>query len=648
VRDDDQSSRSTLMCGIAGIFNYGSTPIDDRAIARRMRDAMMHRGPDDSGLYQSADKRVVLAHRRLSIVDLTSTGHQPMTNEDDTIWITFNGEIYNHREQRAVLERNHIFKSRSDTEVILHAYEQYGVQCVSRLDGMFAFALWDARKRELLIARDRLGKKPVYYTVCGGRFLFASEIKALLQHPDVARDIDPLALDSFLTFSNTPAPLTLFRGIFKLPAAHLLRCQSDGTVRTERYWSPLEGDAWPSRNGAESVERVTELLERAVAKRMMSDVPIGALLSGGLDSSTNVALMSRLASSPLRTFSVGFEGFGAAQNFHDLPYARKIAREFGCEHQETTITSDDCRRTLPQLVYQQDEPIGDPACLPMHFVAKAAKQHGVTVVLVGEGSDEVFGGYPEMTRLIDSHDEKWRRLRRLPQAARIALYRGARATGMQDGRADVLRRLAADEPFYWGLDVVFSDLEKRRLYRRGAAPDDGRGAASVVSGYYRDLAARRPNADFLQQMSYVELSNRLPELLLMRVDKFSMAHSLEARAPFLDHELVSYALSLPQRSKIRAGVTKKVLKEAVADILPSEIIHRPKQGFRVPLPDWLAGPLSKWAGERLFSAKARELDFLDFHYIESLWRRHQTRRADHSFDLWCLVNLFSWYECWFA
>jgi asparagine synthase (glutamine-hydrolysing) len=638
-----------LMCGIAGIFNYGSAPTDDRAIACRMRDAMTHRGPDDAGLFQSPDRRVVLAHRRLSIVDLSVAGHQPMSNEDGSTWITFNGEIYNHLDVRAPLVgKGHIFSSRSDTEVIVHAYEEYGAGCVSRLDGMFAFALWDGERRELLIARDRLGKKPLYYTVAAGRFLFASEIKALLQHPDVVRDIDLRALDSFLTFSNSPAPLTLFKNIFKVPAAHLLRCQSDGTVRTERYWSPLEGDAWPAANGAESVERVRELVERAVAKRLMSDVPIGAFLSGGLDSSTNVALMSRLTSEPLRTFSIGFEGCGEAENFHDLPYARKVAREFGCEHEETTITALDCQRALPRLVFQQDEPIGDPACLPMHFVAQAAKKGGVTVVLVGEGSDEVFGGYPDMTRLIGSHDGKWRRLRRLPPAARLALYHSARATGMDDGRADVLRRLATGEPFYWGLDVVFSDLEKRRLYRSGGAPEPDSSPASVVSGYYRELYRSRPEADFLQQMSYVELSNRLPELLLMRVDKFSMAHSLEARAPFLDHELVSYALSLPQHAKISGGETKKVLKAAVADILPAEVVNRRKQGFRVPLPAWLAGPLSTWAEERLFSRKARELDFLDFTYIERLWHRHHALKADHSFDLWCLINLFSWYECWFA
>jgi asparagine synthase (glutamine-hydrolysing) len=326
------------MCGIAGIFNYAASSLDEQAVACRMRDAMVHRGPDACGLYQNPDRRLVLAHRRLSIVDLTDAGRQPMSNEDRSVWITFNGEIYNHASYREpLMAKGHRFRSHSDTEVILHLYEEFGQECVTRLDGMFAFAIWDEQRDRLFAARDRLGKKPFYYTNVGGRFLFASEIKALLQHPDVRRDVDLEALDDFLTFSNTPAPLTLFRNIFKLPAAHTLTCDGRGTIKTDRYWSALDGPAWPSRDGQESVERVRELLTGAVRKRLMSDVPIGAFLSGGVDSSTNVALMSRLTSEPLRTFSVGFEGFGEAENFHDLPYARQVAREFGCNHAESPL-----------------------------------------------------------------------------------------------------------------------------------------------------------------------------------------------------------------------------------------------------------------------------------------------------------------------
>jgi asparagine synthase (glutamine-hydrolysing) len=638
------------MCGIAGLYNYSSALRDEKAAVCRMRDAIAHRGPDACGLYQSPDNRVVLAHRRLSIVDLSDAGRQPMTNEDGSVWITFNGEIYNHAVYREpLLAKGHKFRSHSDTEAIIHLYEEHGPDCVKQLDGMFAFAIWDTNARRLLLARDRLGKKPLYYTVTGGRLLFASEIKALLEHPDVRRGLDLEALGHFLTFSNTPAPETLFQNIRKLPPAHTLTFDSSGNTHTERYWSPLDGPEWKSTaDENESVERVRELLTRAVSKRLMSDVPIGAFLSGGIDSSANVALMSRLVSEPLRTFSIGFEGFGETENFHDLPYARQVAREFGCNHQEVTVTAEDCQKAVPELVFHQDEPIGDPACLPMYLVSRAARQDGVTVVLVGEGSDEVFGGYEDMARHIHSYHTKWRRLNQLPGPLRSAIYRFGRSTGMTDGRLDVLRRSAVGEPFYWGLDVVYSDVEKDRLFRSRTTGKMGAGAAPIVRGYYREIAEQRPQADFLQQMSYVELSNRLPELLLMRVDKFSMAHSLEARAPFLDHELVSYVLGLPQHLKIRGRQTKWVLKQAMTGILPKEVITRRKQGFRVPLPAWLAGPLAGWAEERLFSSTARQLDFFDFTYIRELWQRHISGAEDRSFDLWCLINLFGWYEYWFG
>jgi asparagine synthase (glutamine-hydrolysing) len=357
--------------------------------------------------------------------------------------------------------------------------------------------------------------------------------------------------------------------------------------------------------------------------------------------------MSQLVSEPLRTFSIGFEGFGEAENFHDLPYAHRVARQFGCDHHDVTITADHCRKSLPELIYHQDEPIGDPACLPMHFVSQAARHHGITVVLVGEGSDEVFGGYGDFVDTLAKHAGRWMPLSRLPQLARQSLYSVARTAGASNGRLDIFRRAAHNEPFYWGLDVVFWDTEKELLLRPEARSIFGAGTGPVVREYYRQIRERQPAADFLQQMSYVELCNRLPELLLMRVDKFSMAHSLEARAPFLDHHLVSYALSLPQNSKIQGTTTKHVLKRAVTGIIPDEIIHRPKQGFRVPLPEWLRGPLSGWAKERLFSSAVRRLDFFDFDHIRQLWQSHISGRDDNSFDLWCLINLFSWYECWF-
>jgi asparagine synthase (glutamine-hydrolysing) len=644
------------VCGIVGQYHFGG-PADagtreaDREIVLRMRDRIAHRGPDDAGLWQSDDGRVVLGHRRLSIVDLSAAGHQPMSNEDGSVWITFNGEIYNHAELRRDLrlDERHRFRSRTDSEVIVHLYEERQLDAIDAIDGMFAIGLWDAARGRVVLVRDRLGKKPVYYTVVAGRLLFASEVKALLEHPDVSRRLDLVALNQFLTFSNVPEPRTLFEGIRKLPPGHALTCDASGAIALRRFWSPLDGPHWtaPADRG-EAVERVRDLVGKAVRKRLMADVPVGAFLSGGVDSSTNVALMSRLVTTPLQTFTVEFTGFGDAENFHDVPYARQVASLFGCRHAEVPITAGEAIAWLPEMVGQQDEPLGDPACLPMHFVSRAARQAGVKVVLVGEGSDEVFCGYPDFPALLRTHAGPWATLRRLPRFLRRVLKVAAQLAGAPGGRVDVLRRAAADEPLYMGLDVVFFDWEKRRLYTPAGRAAMPQRAADMVRAYYDEIRERQPDADFSQQMSYVELRNRLPELLLMRVDKFSMAHSLEARAPFLDPALVAYALSLPASMKMDGPRTKTVLKDAARAWLPADVVDRPKQGFRVPLPAWLRGELAPWAEGLLRESPLRELGLLDFGYVLELWRRHRDGRADHSFDLWCLINLSSWYENWMA
>jgi asparagine synthase (glutamine-hydrolysing) len=634
------------MCGIVGVFDYSAVPRDNREFVTRANQALTHRGPDDGGIYSSPDGRVVLGHRRLSIVDLTSAGRQPMSNEDGSVWLTFNGEIYNHRQLRTSLQGKHNFVSTSDTEVIVHLYEDAGTNWVRQLDGMFAFALWDARLGQLVLARDRLGKKPLYYTQVGGRLIFASEIKAILQHPDVRRELDLQALDTYLTFCNVPAPRTLFANIHKLEPAHVLVCDSHGSTTLERYWSPLTGEWHRTVTEAEATERVRGLLQAAVQKRLMADVPVGCLLSGGLDSSTNVALMSGLQSRPLQTFSAGFAGFGAEQDFHDLPFAQLIADRFGCEHQVVTITADECKSFLPELASRQDEPNGDPACVPMHFVCKAAHAAGLKVVLVGEGSDEVFGGYDDMVTILRTTMPRWQRIMRVPQGIRAIVHQLACASGAAPGRIDLLRRAARNEPLYWGLDIAFWETEKRSLLTRTSRQRIPASPAALVQEYCDELYGAQPGADALQMMSYVELRNRLPESLLMRVDKISMAHSIEARAPFLDHELAAYALSLPSDLKIRGGVTKRVLRNAVRPLLPAAILERKKQGFRVPLPDWLAGDLAGWAADVLGSSALRRLDLFRWDEIDRMWQAHLARRADHSFDLWCLLNLAAWYDHW--
>jgi asparagine synthase (glutamine-hydrolysing) len=392
--------------------------------------------------------------------------------------------------------------------------------------------------------------------------------------------------------------------------------------------------------------QVRTLLQSAVKKRLMADVPVGCLLSGGLDSSANVALMSKLQSQPLKTFSAGFAGFGAAENFHDLPYAQLVADRFGCEHQVVTITAEDGKTFLPELAAGQDEPNGDPACLPTHFVCKAAHDAGLKVVLVGEGSDEVFGGYDDMVTILRTTLPRWRRIMRLPRGIREMVHQLSRASGAAPGRIDILRRAAANEPLYWGLDVAFWETEKRRLLTGTCRNRMGSSPAAIVQGYCDELFTAQPDADGLQMMSYVELCNRLPESLLMRVDKISMAHSIEARAPFLDHELSSYALSLPSNLKIGGGTTTRVLREAVRPYLPREILERSKQGFRVPLPEWLAGELAHWAAAVLGGTALRRLDLFNWEEIDRMWQAHRQRRADHSFDLWCLLNLAAWYDHW--
>lgn len=643
------------VCGIVGQIKFSPSERSeverDQNLVIAMRDRIAHRGPDDGGLWQSEDGRVVLGHRRLSIVDVSPAGHQPMSNEHGDVWIAFNGEIYNHAELRRTLrlDDRHKFRSRTDTEVIVHLYEERGSRVVEALDGMFAIALWDGNARRLTLARDRMGKKPLYYMVTAGRLLFASEIKALLAHPDVVKRVDLVAVNQYLAFSNVPEPRTMFEGIRKLPAGHLLVCDANGHITIERYWSPLDGPPWQApANRGEAVERVGALVQEAVKKRMMADVPIGAFLSGGLDSSTNVALMSRLVSTPLQTFTVEFTGFGPAENFHDVPYARQVAKQFGCNHTEVQVTAAEALAYVPQMVAEQDEPLGDPACLPMHFVARAAHDAGIKVVLVGEGSDEVFCGYPHLAKLLATHDGTWSQLMRLPRFVRRLMTRGAELAGYPGGRVDVLRRAAEDEPLYMGLDVVFFDHEKKQLYTEaGRRAMPGR-AADTAAAYYRELRERRPQADFSQQISYIELRNRLPELLLMRVDKFTMAHSLEARAPFLDPALSTYALSLPAAMKIDGTRTKAVLKDAALTWLPRDVVERSKQGFRVPVPEWMRKELAPWVDDVLQRSTFWDLGLFNKEFVFDLWRRHRAGPDDHSFDLWCIVNLFGWYERWFS
>ena len=423
------------MCGICGILGHHDDFRVDEELVTTMRERIHHRGPDDGGSWHSPEHRVALAHRRLSIIDLSPAGHQPMSNEDGTVWITFGGEIYNHMDIRPELEaKGHVYRSQTDTETIIHLYEEEGPRCVERLEGMFHYAIWDGRTRELHVARDRLGKKPFYYVHTDGGFVFASEIKALLEHPAISPELDEEAFFHYLTFVCTPAPMTMFKGIQKLGPAERMTVRPDGSTEIETYWSPMSQSAAAevaSLKEPELEERLLELLRESIRRRMMSDVPFGVFLSGGLDSSTNVALMSELMSNPVRTFSVGYEDYEA---YNELEHARRISKEFGTDHHEVIIDSADLERFLPDLIYHQDEPIADWVAVPLHYVSKLARDDGTVVVQIGEGSDELFHGYPGYHSHARFDSRYLPPFQRVPRPLRRALSSGLTAFSRRSGR----------------------------------------------------------------------------------------------------------------------------------------------------------------------------------------------------------------------
>jgi asparagine synthase (glutamine-hydrolysing) len=629
------------MCGICGAFYFGRSEPVTRDLVVAMSDTMIHRGPDDSGQYISPDHRVGLGFRRLSIVDLAG-GHQPMANETDDTWIVFNGEIYNHADHRPQLERRgHVYRNRSDTETIVHLYEEHGADCVDYLRGMFTFAIWDERRGRLFLARDRIGVKPLYYTVRDGAFLFGSEIKALLSHPLVARELDQEALHHYLTFAATPAPFTLFKGIHKLPPAHTMTVSASGEINTRRYWDPANfAEDDPPHLEGEYVERLREKLRESVKLRMMSDVPFGVFLSGGLDSSLNVALMSELMDRPVDTFSVSIEGDSVSDEFR---WARRVANEFGANHHEVTINDQTFVDFFPAMVHHQDEPLADPVCVPIHYVSDLARRNGTIVVQVGEGSDELFCGYTGWQRYLSFYERAWRPFTRMPGALRGAAA-AVLAPALTPTRRDFLDRAVRNRELFWSGAIAFWESEKERLVRNGqngSHPD----SYEVVRSHLARLDSLSPGQDQLHRMTFLELNQRLPELLLMRVDKMSMARSIEARVPFLDHKVVELALTIPSSLKYRDGETKYVLKRAAEGILPREIIYRDKAGFCGSSRNMLSPRLLELSEEVLPGARVIREHF-DVGVVQSLLADQRQRRADNSFKIWNLLNLALWHQHW--
>ena len=638
------------MCGICGVWEYGATEGRvERALVARMRDQMVHRGPDDAGELIFDDGRGGLGFRRLSIIDLSEAGHQPMHGCSDQLWLVFNGEIYNHLRLREGLEaRGHRYASRTDSETILHLYEERGLDFVHDIEGDYAIALWDATQEQLVLVRDRIGVKPLYFYYKDGRLIFASEIKAILEHPAVRPDVDEPSLYHYLTFLTTPAPQTLFKDIQKLPPGHMLVARRDGTVNISQYWDALPPVVTEVRSDEEHKQEILRLLRSSITKRMMSDVPFGVFLSGGVDSSANVALMSEQMSRPVETFTVGFRD---EEYLNELGSARRIADEFCTNHHEVITSEKEMQNFLPDLIFHQDEPIGDPVCVPLYYVSKLARETGTIVVQVGEGADEIFSGYENYVRHLRIYENFWRHAERVPQGIRRAIAGitgpALEATGRKRAAVELLRRLGADEPLFWGGVVVYDEaLKPHVLSARLRERFSGFSSLEVVRSYLDHIEQERPESDFLARMTYLELKLRLPELLLMRVDKITMATSVEARVPFLDHHLVEYAMGLPRSLKVEGTSGKHILKRALEEILPRDLLYNRKRGFGAPVREWFRNGLGEWFDSHLMNSTMRQRDFLDYDFVGKLLDEHRRKQKDWGFHLWALLNLSLWYERW--
>jgi asparagine synthase (glutamine-hydrolysing) len=638
------------MCGICGVWEYGAARGNvERDLIARMRDEMQHRGPDDAGELIFDYARGGLGFRRLSIIDLSEAGHQPMHGCTDRLWLVFNGEIYNHAGLRKGLEeRGHVYASRTDSETILHLYEERGMDFVHDIEGDYAIALWDGDLEQLVLVRDRIGVKPLYFYHKDGRFIFASEIKAILQHPSVTAEVDEDALYHYLTFMTTPPPGTLFRDIQKLPAGHMLTVKRDGEIKLKQYWDALPSERSEVRSDEEHKTEILRLLRDSIRKRMMSDVPFGVFLSGGVDSSANVALMSEQMSRPVETFTVGFSD---AEYLNELDSARRIANEFQTNHHEVIISEKEMQEFLPGLVFHQDEPIADPVCVPLYYVSKLARDSGTIVVQVGEGADEIFSGYENYVRHLRIYENFWQYAERVPRvmrrAASAVMRPALEATGRKRAAIELIRRLGKDEPLFWGGVVIYDESFKHRvLSTEMRRRFNGRSSLEAVNQYLDHVERERPNSDFLSRMTYLELKLRLPELLLMRVDKITMATSVEARVPFLDHHLVEYAMGLPRSLKVEGSSGKHILKRSLEEILPHDLLYSRKRGFGAPVREWFRNALGGWFDSHLLNSSMRQRNFLDYKFVAHLLDEHQRGTHDWGFHLWALLNLSLWYERW--
>jgi asparagine synthase (glutamine-hydrolysing) len=610
------------MCGIAGIVMRNGQPVEQMTL-ERMTDMIIHRGPDDSGLH--FDANVGLGFRRLSIIDLEG-GHQPLSNEDGSVWIVFNGEIYNYKEIRKwLIERGHKFATESDTEVIVHLYEEKGADCVKDLRGMFAFAIHDKRNNLVYMARDHFGIKPLYYTETADAIAFGSEIKSLLVVPGVEREVGLEAFWNYLTFQYAPDPLTMFKNIYKVPAAHYAIIK-DGKISLKRYW---EVQFVPEEHSLEYyIEGTKEILRNSVKMHMNSDVPRGAFLSSGVDSSTIVALLKELEQ--VKTFTVGFEGAGGQS---EIEYARETARLLGTEHRDTIVTAKEYLDAVPRLIHFQDEPVADPSAIALYFVAELASRY-VTVVLSGEGADEVFGGYtiyrePLSLKMFDYIPPSIRR-----SLGMLAEYL---PEGMK-GRSFLIRGSKTVQERHVGNAFIFGEAMKEEFVKFNPDALGVRRPMDITKPYYDKVS----HYDDVTKMQYIDFHTWLTGDILMKADKMTMANSLELRVPFLDKEVFAFASKIPMAYRMMNGTTKYVLREAVKDILPKAVAERPKLGFPVPTRNWLRNEHYQWAKELIQESPVDHL--LNKSYVLQLLDDHKNGVRDNARKVWTILVFMLWHR----
>lgn len=642
------------MCGIAGGSWTDDSPPLNAPTLRQMMDVLIHRGPDDSGEYRSSPGRsggASLGFRRLSIIDLAG-GHQPMSNEDGTVWIVFNGEVYNYRELKPQLEKlGHRFQTASDTECIVHAYEQWGHDCVTRLRGMFAFAIWDDRQRKLFLARDRMGQKPLVYRLANGQFTFASELKALLQVPGASRQVDPCAVADFVSLQYVPHPRTMLQGYQKLPPGHWAQFNAaTGDLRVSRYWQapfqrassddqrsdtkaslPDTVDAWKSR--------LRETLQEAVRIRMRCDVPFGAFLSGGVDSTIITGLMQREANRPIKTFSIGF----TEKAFDERSYAREAAAKLGTEHHEFVVEPS-AIEILPKLIWHYDEPFADSSAIPTMYLSQLTRQH-VTVALTGDGGDELFAGYDRYLAV-----DLASRIDRLPSVVRSILtsqvWQHLPASVQQKSRLRQIKRFLAalgqsPERRYTNWISIFDDSRRPSLFSEGFSRTLGQ---HDPASFILDTYQRCTEPDIVQRTTCVDIETYLPCDILTKVDIASMANSLECRSPLMDHQLVELAARIPRELKLRNKKGKRILIETFADLLPPSIQTRPKMGFGVPLDHWFRTSLRGLLADTLLSQRSLQRGYFNPDSVQRLVDEHISSKWDHSARLWLLLVFELWHQ----